>query len=168
LHKADVGGVIKNIASDKELETAMTTLDQKIAKLSSDFQVKVVKQIQKYIVSGTELIIGVKKDPTFGQVLLFGAGGSLAELIMDRNLHMLPINLEMAKKLVGKSKIYKVLIGYRGETPLALDKLYDVIVRLGKVAEFLPEVSEIEINPLIITQNDVWAVDGKIVLNIKK
>lgn len=165
LHKADVGAVIKDISSTEELETAMVNLDQKIAQLSSGFQGNIVKQIQKDIVLGTEVIVGVKKDANFGPVLLFGAGGSLAELIEDRNLHLLPIDLQLAKELVEKSKIYKILKGYRGEAPLALDKLYDVIVRLGKMVEFLPQVSEIEINPLIVTQNDVWAVDGKVVFN---
>jgi acetyltransferase len=168
LHKADVGGVIKNISSEKELETAIISLDNSITRLSPGLQGNVIKQIQKYIISGIEVIIGVKKDPTFGPVLLFGAGGSLTELILDRNLHLLPIDLKLAKELVEKSKIYKILKGYRGGSPFALGKLCDVIVRLGKVIELLPEISEIEINPLIVTQNDVWAVDGKIVLNIKK
>ena len=165
LHKADIGGVIKNILNDEQLETAMTNLDQKITKLSSDLQENISKQIQKNIIQGTEIIIGIKRDPIFGPVLLFGAGGNLAELIADRNLYLLPIDLESAKMLVEKSKIYKILKGYRGEAPFALDKLYDAIVRMGKIIELLPEVSEIEINPLIITQNDVWAVDGKVVLN---
>jgi acetyl coenzyme A synthetase (ADP forming)-like protein len=164
LHKADIGAVIKNISSEEELKTAIDNLDQKITQLSATYQGKIVKQIQKNIAHGTEVIVGVKRDPTFGPILLFGAGGSLAELILDRNLLLLPIDLEIAKGLVEKSKIYKILKGYRGEAPLALDKLYDVIVRLGKVIEFLPEVLEIEINPLIVTQNDVWAVDGKVVL----
>jgi NAD(P)H-flavin reductase len=111
------------------------------------------------------VIIGIKRDPTFGPVLLFGAGGSLAELIVDRNLRLLPVDCEFAKQLVEKSKIYKILEGYRGEAPLALNKLYDTIVRLASIFRLLPEVSEIEINPLIITPNDVWAVDGKVVLN---
>ncbi len=165
LHKADIGAVIKDISSEGDLETALINLDHKITQMPLDLQGKIAKQIQKDIPLGTDVIIGIKKDPNFGPVLLFGAGGSLAELIMDRNLHLLPIDLELVKQLVGKSKIYQILKGYRGEAPLALDKLYDVIVRLGKVVEFFPEVSEIEINPLIVTKNDVWAVDGKVVLN---
>ena len=165
LHKADVGGVIKDISNEGELEAAMINLDHKIAQLSGSLGGDIVKQIQKYILQGTEVIIGIKRDPTFGPVLLFGAGGSLAELIADRNLRLLPVDLEFAKQLVEKSKIYKILEGYRGEAPLALDKLYDTIVRLGSIIQFVPEISEIEINPLIITPNDVWAVDSKVVLN---
>jgi len=165
LHKADVGGVIKDISNEGELEAAMINLDHKITQLSGSLKGNIVKQIQKYILQGTEVIIGIKRDPTFGPVLLFGAGGSLAELIADRNLRLLPVDLEFAKQLVEKSKIYKILEGYRGEAPLALDKLYDTIVRLASIIQFVPEISEIEINPLIITPNDVWAVDSKVVLN---
>jgi acetyl coenzyme A synthetase (ADP forming)-like protein len=164
LHKADVGGVIKNIANEEELKTAIADLDQKIKNLSAASQSKIVKQIQGDITHGTEVIVGVKQDPTFGPVLLFGAGGSLTELIMDRNLRLLPVDLEFAKDLVMKSKIYKILKGYRGEPMLALGQLCDIIVRLGSVFESSPEISEIEINPLIITKENVWAVDGKVII----
>lgn len=164
LHKADIGGVINNIANEKELESAIINLDNSIIELSSNFQGKISKQIQKCIIIKSEIIIGIKKDPTFGSVLLFGAGGNLAELIVDRNLCLLPIDLEKAKNLVEKSKVYKILKGYRGKSQLALDKLYDVIMRLSLISEISPEILEMEINPLIVNENDVWAVDGKVVL----
>jgi len=168
LHKVDVGGVIANISNDRDLEVALTDLDQKIPKITLDYQGNVVKQVQKHIEAGIEVIVGIKKDPTFGSVLLFGAGGSFAELIEDRNLHLFPINLKLAKELVEKSKIYKILKGYRGKTPFALDKLYEAIVCLAELYESSPEISEIEINPLIVTQEDIWAVDGKVILNQQK
>jgi acyl-CoA synthetase (NDP forming) len=164
LHKADVGGVINNITNDQELETGFASLDNAAAKISPTFQGKISKQIQKSVTSKAKVNIGIKKDPSFGNVLLFGAGGSLAELIIDRNLCLLPIDLVETKKLVEKSKIYKVLRGYRGKNPLALDKLYDVIIRLGLISEISPEIMEMEINPLIIDENNIWAVDGKVVL----
>ena len=168
LHKVDVGGVITNISNDRGLEAALIDLDQKISKITLDYQGNVVKQVQKHIEAGIEVIVGIKKDPTFGSVLLFGAGGSFAEFIEDRNLHLFPINLKLAEELVEKSKIYKILKGYRGKTPFALDKLYEVIVCLAELYESSPEISEIEINPLIVTQEDVWAVDGKVILNQQK
>jgi NAD(P)H-flavin reductase len=163
LHKTDVGGVINNIGSDDELATSIINLDHKITDLPDNVKANVTKQIQKGIVYGIEVIVGIKRDPIFGPVLLFGAGGKLAELIMDHNLHLLPLDLNSVKEMVEKSKIYTVLKGYRGEPPFALDKLYDAILKLGALIETMPNVSEIEMNPLFVTQNDVWAVDGKVV-----
>jgi len=161
LHKADIGAIVKDISDDDGLATAMINLDHKITQLPSEIREHVVKQIQKDILNGVEVIVGVKRDPTFGPVLLFGAGGTLAELVMDRNLHLLPVDLNSAKEIIEQSKIFKILNGYRGEPQLALDKLRGVILRLTSLIELLPQVTEIEINPLIVTQNDVWAVDGK-------
>ena len=163
LHKTDVGGVITNIGSDDELATAMINLDHKKTDLPENIKANVSIQIQKGIGYGIEVIVGIKRDPTFGPVLLFGAGGKLAELIMDRNLHLLPLDLASVKEMVEKSKIYTMLKGYRGEPPFAVDKLYDAILKLGALIEAMPDVSEIEMNPLFVTQNDVWAVDGKVV-----
>jgi acetyltransferase len=121
-------------------------------------------QIQKEITGGIEVIVGVKRDPNFGPVMLFGAGGKFAEILLDRNLHLLPIGISEAKQLVSNSKISTLLKGFRGDTPYNLDPLYETIVRLGKLVEGTPEIAEIEINPLIITHSGVWAVDSKVVL----
>ncbi|OGH37276.1 MAG: hypothetical protein A2905_01065 [Candidatus Levybacteria bacterium RIFCSPLOWO2_01_FULL_36_10] len=165
LHKTDIGGVITDISNDEQLEDAWNKLQQKIShQLDPEIKEHVKVQIQKEIMSGIEIIVGVKVDPTFGNVLLFGAGGRLAELIQDRNLHLLPLDISQIRELVKESKIFPVLNGFRGQPPYALDKLYELIYRLVKLAEMLPEVSEIEINPVILTLNDAWAVDGKVVL----
>lgn len=165
LHKREVGGVVTDIRDKDQLENAWETLQRKINHLQTEDRRQIKIQIQKDVASGVEVIVGVKHDPTFGPVLLFGAGGTLTELIGDYNLHLLPIGIPEAKELVEKSKIYSVLRGGIYEPPYALDKLYEVIVSLGKLAENLPQIKEIEINPLIMTLNDVWAVDTKIVLN---
>lgn len=165
LHKTEIGGVVTDISNEEQLELAWEKL-RKIIDNQLDPQIRehTKIQIQKEIINGIEIIVGVKQDPTFGPVMLFGAGGTLAELIADRNLHLLPIDIQKAKELVEQSKIFTILKGYRGKPPYALDKLYELIVRLGKLAEALPEVSEIEINPAIVTLNDAFAVDGKVVL----
>lgn len=165
LHKKEVGGVITDIGNEDQLEVAFDKLKHKITHLDKDIQKSVQIQIQKDVTEGVEVIVGIKKDPTFGSVLLFGAGGSLAEIINDRNLHLLPLNIDEVRNLVEKSKIYSQLAGDENEPALALDKLYDLILRLGKLAEILPEVTDIEINPVIITLNNTWAVDGKVILS---
>jgi len=164
LHKKDVGGVVTDISNNWQLELVWDNFVRRITTLSSDIREHVKVQIQKDILSGVEVIIGVKRDPTFGPVMLFGAGGTLAELIGDRNLHLLPVSPEDARQLVERSRIATILKGYRGEPPYPLTKLYDVIVRLAKIIESNPEIAEMEINPLIVTLNNVWAVDVKVVL----
>lgn len=164
LHKKDIGGVVTDISNNWQLELVWDNFARIIAALDPEIRDHVKIQIQKDILSGVEVIIGVKRDPTFGPVMLFGAGGTLTELIGDRNLHLLPVNLDDASQLVGVSKIATILKGYRGQPPYPLAKLYDAIIRLAKIIESNPEISEIEINPLIITLNNVWAVDAKVVL----
>ncbi|MDO8637936.1 MAG: acetate--CoA ligase family protein, partial [Candidatus Daviesbacteria bacterium] len=164
LHKKDIGGVITGINNESDLENALDKMERNISHLDLDFQNNASIQIQKQILNGVEIILGIKKDPNFGQVLLFGAGGTLAELLGDRNLHLLPMDITSAKKIVENSRIFPLLSGFRGGSPLALDKLYEVILRLGKLAANCPEISEVEINPLIITLNNAFAVDCKVIL----
>ncbi len=150
LHKKEIGGVIINILNEEQLQKAWEKLEQK---LENGFEI----QIQQDVGEGVEAIVGIKHDPNFGPVLLFGAGGSSAELIADKNLHLLPINLTQAQKLVEQSKLCSLL-------NFDLQKLNETIVSFGKLAQNLAEVAEMEINPLIITKDNVWAVDGKVIL----
>lgn len=159
LHKTEVGGVITQITTEDELIKAWEILNQKIEKLTA---AKI--QIQKQISGGVEVITGIKVDPHFGPVLLFGAGGKLAEVIEDKNLFLLPTTPKSIKDLVANSKVNKILSGFRGEIPYNLTLLYEMIAHLGKLAENLPEIAEIEINPVIITYDNVWAVDTKVIL----
>lgn len=164
LHKADVGGVIVGIDTEEKLRLSWDKLQKQINSLDEKTKLGLKIQIQKQILGGIEVIVGVKKDPNFGPVILFGAGGKFAELLLDRNLHLLPLDKEGAKDLVQKSKIFTLLNGFRGDAPYTLDNLLEVLVRLGRLAYQHPDIAEIEINPLIITQDSVWAVDSKLVL----
>lgn len=164
LHKKEVGGVITEIINAEELNDALHKLERKIDELDEKIRAGMQIQIQQDILHGVEVIIGTKYDPTFGPVLLFGAGGSYAELIDDHNLHLLPLELPEARQLVENSKVVKLLQEHDSSQPFPLEKLYEVIVRVGKLAALIPEATDIEINPAIITLNDVWAVDSKIVI----
>jgi acetyltransferase len=161
MHKTELGGVIVNINNRSKLEQAFDIMNERIASLDPEVRATAAIQIQKQITGGTEVILGIKKDPTFGHTMLFGAGGTLAEIIEDRNLRLLPVDKFDAQKLVVQSKIYKVLKGFRGDKPYALSQLYFIMEKLSELIEMFPEFSEFEINPLIVTHEDVWAVDGK-------
>ena len=168
LHKKNVGGVVLNIKNEDELEEAWDILERKKRSLSPEILATTNFQVQREVPSGTEVIVGVKSDPTFGHFMLFGAGGSLAELISDKNIALLPMDLNKAKKLVEGSKIFKSLKDKDGKTDYALEKLYELMVRVSKVVEGEPGIQEIEINPVIININDVWAVDTKVILRENK
>lgn len=168
LHKKNVGGVVLDIKNEEELEDAWEILERKKQSLDSEILKTTNFQIQKEVPSGTEVIVGVKSDPTFGHFMLFGAGGSLAELISDKNLSLLPIDLNKAKKLVESSKIFKSLKKKESQTDYALEKLYELMVKISKIVEAEPGIEEIEINPVIININDVWAVDTKVILRQNK
>lgn len=164
LHKADVGGVIVNIKNSEELQKAWNKLSTIVESLDVETKKGAKIQIQEQIIGGVEVIVGVKIDPNFGPVILFGAGGKYAEILLDRNLHLLPLEEKQAKELVQNSKIYSLLKGFRDDPVYDLDKLYETIIRLGKLALSMPDIAEIEINPLIVTHKGVWAVDSKVVL----
>ncbi len=164
LHKTDVGGVIIGINSEIELKTAYEKMILNIATLSKDFSKKIEIQIQKQIGSGIEVILGIKRDPTFGPVFLFGAGGKYAEIFADSNLTLLPLNSEKVKKIVESSKIYKLLSGFRDDPPYNLKDLYQIMLTLGQLITNYPEIREIEINPVIVTHEGTWALDPKVLL----
>jgi len=164
LHKSDIGGVITNLKSEAELRTAFEKMSSNIVLLSKEFSQKIEIQIQKQISGGIEVILGIKRDPSFGPVLLFGAGGKLAEILDDHNLITFPLGLEKIEKLVSQSKIYRLLSGYRDDPPYDLKELYQIMHLLGQLISDYPEIHEIEINPVIITHEGTWALDPKVLL----
>ena len=155
LHKSDIRGVIVQIKDENKLEESWRILaGKKMGEI----------QIQKEIEDGVEVIVGVKRDSVFGAVLLFGAGGKMTELWADRNLHLLPLNLNEAEKMVTESRIYKLLSGFRGEQAYDLKETYQIMVKLAKMVEQTPEIAEVEINPVKVTNNGTWALDAKVIL----
>lgn len=163
VHKTDSGAVKTNITTQEKLKTTWAELGQ----LKNQSQKPADIFIQKEVVDALEVIVGVKHDPNFGPVLLFGAGGTLAELLEDHKLHLLPIDNEGVKELISTSKISRLLVGYRGHPPYAIDQLADLVVKLTRLAETYLTIAEIEINPVMVTANAAWAVDCRIILSSK-
>lgn len=164
LHKASLGGVVTEIWNEDQLEIAWERLNHKIMELPDSAKKGLRFQIQKDVANGIEVIVGLKHDPTFGPVLLFGAGGELAELVEDKNIRILPVDRDRVVELVARSKVFKLLQNSQGEPSYALDKLYDLIIKFTQIVPMIPEATDIEINPVIVTHNDVWAVDIKMLL----
>ncbi len=164
LHKTEAGGVITGVGSTKQLEKASQQLIDKLTDLPAKVRKTAKIQVQSQIAGGIEVVVGIKKNKQFGNVLMVGAGGTLVELINDRNLLVLPATQNEVKKLVEGSKIFMLLKGYRGESPFALERLYHLIAQICNLVETIPYFEEIEINPVIVTKREAFAVDGKVIL----
>ncbi len=148
-HKTDVGGVILNIASEGELLKAYRRL-KKFGELIAQRQV-----------SGVETIIGVKKDSTFEQVIMFGLGGILTELLKDVSFRACPINKKEALSMMREIKASKLLFGFRGRKA-NIKLLQEVLVKVSKLA-MKYDIKEMDINPFIINEKRGYAVDARIV-----
>lgn len=160
-HKTELGGVITNVGSFKQLGEAITVMKHIASGLREKGDATAEVMIQKQVDKGVELILGVKKDPSFGHVLLLGVGGTMANLIHDRNLFVLPASRDAIDELIKKSKVYPVLQGFRGDKGYAVEKLGDLIARFVDLAQSYDDIVEMEINPVIVTRRSAWAVDGK-------
>lgn len=161
-HKTELGGVITDLKSFADLGEAMTVMKHIVSLSEKNGDTSAEVMIQKQVKKGLELIVGIKRDPSFGPVLLFGAGGTMANLIHDRNLRVLPISRKEIDAMMDESKMHSLLKGFRGQKGFAIEKLGDLIEKLARLVLETPDIEEVEINPVIVTRTKAWAVDGKI------
>ncbi len=166
IHKVDVGGVALNIKNEEVLRAVYHTMLETVRAKAPEAQIEGIT-VQKMIKTdeGVEMILGIKKDPVFGTVMLVGMGGTKAELFKDRRLEFPPLNERLATHMLNSLKIYPLLEGYRGEKPKNINKLIEVLIRLSYLAADYPEIKELDINPLIVTPEDVIALDARIVVD---
>jgi acetyltransferase len=167
-HKSDAGGVALNIRDDEMVRASYRNMMKTVSQKLPDAKIDGVT-IQKMISSkdAVELILGIKKDPVFGTVMLVGMGGTTAELFKDKRLEFPPLNEQLARQMLQSLKIYPLLTGYRGSKPVNIDKLIEVIIRLSYLAADYAEIEELDINPLLVTPDDVIALDARIVVDEK-
>ena len=118
--------------------------------------------VQSMSPSGVELLAGVATDPSFGPLVIFGAGGTAAELLKDRVVRPAPLTAADPAQMVSGLRISPLLDGYRGATPIDHAPLEQLLVRLGQLADSLPEILEIDLNPVIATPEGLHVVDLRI------
>ncbi len=167
-HKSDVGGVALNIENADMVRATFRNMLKTVAERRPDAKIDGVT-IQKMVNTkgGIELIVGTKKDPVFGTVMLVGMGGTTAELFKDKRLEFPPLNEQLARQMIESLQIYPLLKGWRGDAPKNIDKLIEVLIRMSYLAADYPEIEELDINPLIVTETDVTALDARIVVDEK-
>jgi acetyltransferase len=161
-HKTDVGGVVLDLADDASLSHALEAMLARVraarpqARLAG-FTVQAMARRPR----AHELIVGIGTDPVFGPVVLFGQGGVAVEVTGDRAVGLPPLNRVLAADLVGSTRVARLLAGFRDHPRADLDALYDVLVRVGQMAADLPELVELDINPLLADAGGVVALDAR-------
>jgi len=165
-HKSDVGGVVLNLNDEALVAVAYENMLKSISRNFPDADIQgATVQPMFDIKYAVELILGIKKDPIFGTVILLGMGGTCTELFQDKRLCFPPVNELIARQMIESLKICPVLKGYRGSPPKNIDKLIEAIIRLSYLAADYPEIEELDINPLLVTPKDVVALDARIVID---
>jgi len=120
--------------------------------------------VQRQIPGESELIVGMIRDPQFGPCVMCGLGGVLAEVLGDAVFATAPLSIEEALALIGRLKTQKLLNGFRGAPPADRESLARILVRVGELGEAIPQIREIDINPLILSGGKPVAVDASVVL----
>jgi len=161
IHKTDVGGVMLNIMNEKDLIDGYHEIVKNIEKNVPNATIEGI--FVQEMLSGTEVIIGGKKDPTFGQTIAFGLGGIFVEIYKDISFRVLPITKIDALKMIKEIKAYKILEGYRGSKPANIDALVDMLLKTSKLLEENPEIKELDINPVFAMPNRAVAADARII-----
>lgn len=165
-HKSDMGGVALNIKDEDAVWNTFKNMTRSIKEKMPEARIEgVTIQPMVNVKDATEMILGIKKDPVFGTVLLVGMGGVGAEVFQDTKLAFPPLNERLTINMLKSLKIYPFLKGYRGSPARDIDKLMEVIIRLSYLAADYPEIVELDINPLLVSTNDVIALDARIVID---
>ena len=165
IHKSDAGGIVLNIRNSEELRVAFGLLIERIGLIEPSAQI-VGAMVEKMAKKGVEVIVGMRRDVTFGPLMMFGMGGTMVELVKDIQFRVAPLSKDDIKSMVAETMAGRLLNGYRGAPVADFKSLYEVIAQLSHLAMEHPEIQEIEINPLIVYPEDqgVMAIDSRMIL----
>ena len=162
-HKSDIGGVYLDIESAGELHNAAATMQRRVASQRPDARLEGFTVQQMIRRPGAfELIIGASEDPVFGPVILFGHGGTAVEVIADRAVALPPLNLPLARDLVARTRIARLLAGYRDRPPADMQAIYRTLRQVSQLLVDMAEITELDINPLLADGTGVIALDARV------
>jgi acetyltransferase len=165
LHKSDIGGIELGIENAAELADAYERIMDRVRQRMADARVWGV-MVQRQIEPGREVIIGINRDPIFGPILMFGLGGIHVEVLRDVTFRLCPVTPSDAHEMISEIRGIGLLRGARGQAPADIDAIVDVICRVSALAADFPEVSELDINPLIVLDRGQGAVAADIRIGI--
>lgn len=183
-HKSDVGGIALGIENEERLKRACTEMLNRLQEKTTNAPISNTQYLipniqlpssilhgfllQKMVPGGREVILGGRRDPSFGPVVMFGLGGVYVEVFDDVAFRVAPLTREDAEEMIAEVKGSRLLRGVRGEKPLDVEAVVDCLLRLSQLLQDLPGIAEVDINPLIVLEKGAMAVDARIVLNSER
>jgi acyl-CoA synthetase (NDP forming) len=163
VHKSDAGGVKLGLRTSTQVGKAYDDIMKAIKKQYPGAAIKGVS-VQKMARPGVEVIIGMSKDAQFGPVIMFGLGGVLVEILKDVSFRIVPLARRDAREMIREIKGYPLLEGYRGQEPVDVGYLEELILKVSSFVEQHPEVAELDLNPIFAYKDGAVAVDARVLL----
>ena len=164
LHKSDAGGVIRGLETRHQVGGAFDDIMKHAADYDPKARILGVSVQPDMGSPDYELIIGAKADPGFGPVIVFGAGGIMTEVFKDTAMGLPPLNRNLARDMMAATKISTVLNGFRNLTPVSPELTEEMLIRVSRLVTDFPQIQELDINPLMVKNGGVTAVDARVIL----
>jgi len=162
-HKSDVGGVRLNLRTPEVVELAARDILATVRERVPTARIAGLSvQAMADVANAQELIVGIGEDAAFGPILLVGHGGTAVEVINDRAIGLPPLNLVLAREMIARTRVSKMLAGYRDRPPVDVEAVARTLVHLSDLLVALPEVAELDINPLLASPEGVIALDARV------
>jgi len=162
-HKSDVGGVVLDVRSPEALRAEFPALMTRMEARVPGAHVEGML-VQRMLSGGREVILGGKRDPSFGPVVMFGLGGVYVEVFEDVAFRLAPLTREDAEEMIAEVRGSRLLRGVRGEPPADVGAVVEPLLALSRLLVECPEVAEVDVNPILVFERNVAAVDARIVV----
>lgn len=158
-HKTEIGAV-KDAHDEKEIRKRFDIIHHNVKKHDEEAEVNGILVEKK--LDGIETIVGVKKDPVFGHIIMYGLGGIFVEVLKDVNFRVIPIEKYDARNMIEEIESKQILEGIRGKKPVDKQKIVQVLLKVSKLVENNQEIKELDINPLFVSSKEAIAADALI------
>lgn len=163
IHKSEAGGVKVNLGTNEEVRQAFAEISSGAKAYDPSAELAGVL-VTPFIPGGTEVILGMSRDPQFGPVLMFGLGGVFVEVFKDVSFKLLPISEEDALEMINEIKGKAILYGTRGQKPKDVSGIAKALVNLSRLVAENPEVNEIDLNPTVVFEDKVVVLDARVLI----
>ncbi len=164
-HKSDVGGVRLNLMSAADVMTSFREITERALAMRPEAVIEgVTVEKMAQVDDARELVVGASRDPVFGPVIMFGAGGTMVEILRDNAVALPPLNAVLAKRLIDRTRVARLLDAFRDRHAVDREAVVEVIMRVSDMISELPEITELDLNPLFAGPDGVMSVDARIAI----